>query len=86
MHYEKEENKMIEIYKQNEIDKLVQILKNDGVISVPTDTVFGICARINSQIAHDKLIEVKKRPINKAFPVMCANEKQIKKHLQNARR
>ena len=81
MHYEKEENKMIERYKQNEIDKLVQILKNDGVISVPTDTVFGICARINSQIAHDKLIEVKKRPINKAFPVMCANEKQIKKRL-----
>ena len=32
MHYEKEENKMIERYKQNEIDKLVQILKNDGVI------------------------------------------------------
>ena len=78
MHYEKEENKMIKRYKQDEIDKLVQILKNDGVISVPTDTVFGICARINSQIAHDKLIEVKKRPINKAFPVMCANEKQIK--------
>ena len=24
MHYEKEENKMIERYKQNEIDKLVQ--------------------------------------------------------------
>ena len=36
----KEENKMIERYKQNEIDKLVQILKNNGVISVPTDTVF----------------------------------------------
>ena len=52
--------KMIKRYKQDEIDKLVQILKNDGIISVPTDTIFGICARINSQIAHDKLIEVKK--------------------------
>lgn len=69
---------MIKRYKQDEIDKLVQILKNNGVISVPTDTVFGICARINSQIAHDKLIEVKKRPFNKAFPVMCSNEEQIK--------
>lgn len=70
---------MIKRYNQNEVEKLVQILKNDGVISVPTDTVFGICARINSQIAHDKLIKVKKRPINKSFPVMCANEEQIKK-------
>lgn len=69
---------MITRYKQNEIEKMVQVLKNDGVISVPTDTVFGICARIDSQIAHDKLIDVKKRPINKAFPVMCANEEQIK--------
>ena len=29
-------------YKQNEIDELAKILKNDGVISVPTDTVYGI--------------------------------------------
>ena len=69
---------MIKRYKEDEIEKLVQILKNDGVISIPTDTVFGICARMNSQIAHDKLVKIKKRPINKAFPVMCANEEQIK--------
>lgn len=69
---------MIKRYKKNEIEKLVKILKNDGVISVPTDTVFGICARINSETAHDKLITVKNRPIEKSFPVMCANEEQIK--------
>ena len=69
---------MIKRYNQNEVEKLVQILKNDGVISVPTDTVFGVCARIDSQIAHDKLMKVKNRPSNKSFPVMCADEKQIK--------
>lgn len=69
---------MIKRYKQNEIGKIVQILKNDGVISVPTDTVFGICARINSKIAHDKLMKVKNRSAEKSFPIMCANEEQIK--------
>ena len=69
---------MIKRYNKDEIEKLVQILKNDGVISIPTDTVFGICATIDSQIAYNKLIKIKKRPINKAFPVMCANEEQIK--------
>ena len=69
---------MIKIYKQNEIEKLAHILKNDGVISVPTDTVFGICAKIDSKIAYDKLIKIKNRPTNKAFPIMCANEQQIK--------
>ena len=56
---------MIKRYKKNEIEDLVKILKNEGVISVPTDTVFGICARINSETAHDKLITVKNRPIKK---------------------
>ena len=69
---------MIKRYKVEQIEEMAQILKNDGVISVPTDTVFGICARINSQIAYNKLLEVKKRPLNKAFPVMCANKEQIK--------
>lgn len=69
---------MIKRYKQNEIDELADILKNDGVISVPTDTVYGICARINSVKAHDRLMKVKNRPITKSFPIMCADEEQIK--------
>ena len=69
---------MIKKYNENEINILADILKKDGVICVPTDTVYGICARANSKIAYEKLIEVKSRPENKAFPIMCANEKQIK--------
>lgn len=68
---------MIKRYKQTEIEELAEILKSNGVISVPTDTVFGICARINSKIAHDKLMKVKNRPQNKSLPVMCANKEQI---------
>lgn len=68
---------MIKRYKQTEIEELAEILKSNGVISVPTDTVFGICARINSKIAHDKLMTVKNRPQNKSLPVMCANKEQI---------
>ena len=69
---------MIKRYKQNEIDELAEILKNDGVICVPTDTVYGLCARINSTKAHDRLMAIKSRPLEKAFPIMCANLEQIK--------
>lgn len=69
---------MIKRYTNKEIDKLVTILKNDGVISVPTDTVYGLCASINSKIAHDKIVQIKNRPANKPFPIMCANEEQLK--------
>ncbi len=68
----------MKIYKSNEIDKLANILKKDGVISIPTDTVYGICARINSKKAYNKLVNMKKRPANKSFPVMCLDEEQIK--------
>ena len=69
---------MIKRYNQNEINELANILKNDGVISVPTDTVYGVCARISSKKAHDKLMAVKNRPENKSFPIMCADEEQIR--------
>lgn len=65
-------------YTQSELDELADILKHDGVISVPTDTVYGICARINSVTAYNNLISIKNRPSDKSFPVMCVDEEQIK--------
>ena len=69
---------MIKRYNKDKIEILSEILVNDGVISVPTDTVFGICASINSKKGYRKLIEIKNRDIKKSFPVMCANKEQIK--------
>lgn len=65
-------------YQMEEIDSLATILKNDGIISVPTDTVYGICARIKSKKAYDKLASMKDRPTTKSFPIMCKDEEQIK--------
>ena len=64
-------------YKQSEIEEVATVLKNDGVISVPTDTVYGICARINSSKAYLKLVSVKNRPSTKSFPVLCKDLEQI---------
>ena len=72
----------MKIFKNNEIDEIAQILKNDGVIAVPTDTVYGLCACMNSKKAQENLIKIKNRPENKNFPVMCANLEQIKKIAQ----
>ncbi len=68
----------MKILKEEKIEKLVEILRNDGVISVPTDTVYGICVRVNSKTAYDKLVNIKSRSSDKIFPVMCADYEQIK--------
>ncbi len=65
-------------FKQTQIEELAKILKEDGVISVPTDTVYGVCARIDSVKAREKLVATKNRPSFKLFPIMCADEEQIR--------
>ena len=52
---------MAKIYNENEIDELVYILKNDGVISVPTDTVYGLCGKIDSKKAYEIIIRDKRK-------------------------
>ena len=65
-------------YRQSDIETIIKVLKDDGVISVATDTVYGICARVNSPKAFNKLVEIKNRPANKNFPIMCSDIEQIK--------
>lgn len=65
-------------YKEIETAALAQILKKDGVIAVPTDTVYGVCARMSTQEAQEHLRDVKHRPLTKAFPIMCSDENQIR--------
>ncbi len=68
----------MKIYNETEIQELSNILKKDGIIAVPTDTVYGLCARMNSKKARENLIEIKNRPENNVFPVMCVDLEQIK--------
>ena len=64
-------------FKAEEIQEIIEILKKDGVISVPTDTVYGVCSQVSSHQAEENLRNVKHRPLTKAFPVMCADLEQI---------
>ena len=57
---------MVKTYRQNQIDKLVKILNKDGVVSVPTDTVFGLCASMNSEKGMLKIMKLKERQIGRA--------------------
>lgn len=66
------------IYDENEINDLASILDNNEVICVPTDTVFGLCSKTNSLEAYNNLVDIKDRPINKLFPVMCSDIEQIR--------
>ena len=52
-------------------------LNNGDVIIFPTDTVYGIGARIDDLEALEKIYEIKKRPKEKRLAVLCSSIKDI---------
>ena len=57
---------------------LAAILLNDGlVVAIPTDTVYGLAARLDDPKALDALYVVKGRPETKPLPVLVADPMAI---------
>jgi tRNA threonylcarbamoyl adenosine modification protein (Sua5/YciO/YrdC/YwlC family) len=67
---------LLEVYPDNinqkHIQKVVECLKNDGVVIVPTDTVYAFACDIHSTKAADRISKIKKVKIDKAnFSFAC---------------
>lgn len=63
---------------ESELNKIKEILDNDGVIIFPTDTVYGIACNCFSEKAIKKVFDIKKRPENKPINVLSNNLDKIK--------
>lgn len=59
-----------EDYNNKIITDAVNSLKNDGVIIVPTDTVYGLAIDSRSESAINKIYEIKKRKLDKKIPLV----------------
>jgi len=55
----------------------VQILANSGLVAIPTETVYGLSAAINDEVAIAKIFVVKGRPHNHPLIVHIANIDQL---------
>lgn len=62
-----------------EIDKILKILRNNGTVALPTDTVYGLAIKSDSKENYDKLVKIKNRPETKPFPLMVSSYAQIEK-------
>lgn len=56
---------------KNLIRKVVEILRNGGIIGYPTDTTYGIGCDIFNKEAMDKIFTLKKRDKNKPLSFVC---------------
>jgi tRNA threonylcarbamoyl adenosine modification protein (Sua5/YciO/YrdC/YwlC family) len=77
------------VYPENphlrEINKAGEILKKDGVVIYPTDTVYGLGAALSSQKGIKKIYQIKKISTNKLLSFICPDLKNIAKyaHINN---
>lgn len=61
------------------IKKASRVMNAGGVIAFPTETVFGLGARIDRPEAVKKIFALKKRPRNKPLQILVANLEQARK-------
>lgn len=60
-------------------NRVVKILKNDGVAVVPTDTLYGVVCSAFSKKAIEKIYNLKNRNINKKMIVLISSLRDLKK-------
>tara|TARA_Y200000002_G_scaffold378032_1_gene384661 strand:+ start:338 stop:946 length:609 start_codon:yes stop_codon:yes gene_type:complete len=60
------------------IQKIIKILDNDGLIVIPTDTIYAFAVSINSKKALEKLAKIKDVNLKKAnFSLICEDFKNV---------
>jgi L-threonylcarbamoyladenylate synthase len=67
---------------KEEIKKCLQILKKEGTILYPTDTIWGIGCDATSQKAVEKIYKLKKRVESKSLIILLADMNEISTYVK----
>lgn len=62
------------------ISRVVEILKNDGVVAYPTDTTYGIGCSIFSKKGVERIYAIKQRDRKKPFSFICTDISEVAKY------
>ena len=60
------------------MDKIVEILRNGGVVALPTDNLFCLAADASNETAVNKIFEIKGRSDSSAIPILIADFSELK--------
>lgn len=62
-----------------QMDQAIHLLQNGDVVAMPTETVYGLAARIDSEIAIKKIFSIKERPFFDPLIVHVSSIEQAQK-------
>ena len=55
------------------VQEIVNVLEEEGLVALPTDTVYGLAADIFSGAALERLVDLKARPHDKPIPIFISS-------------
>jgi L-threonylcarbamoyladenylate synthase len=67
------------VARPEDIARAIQILREGGVIALPTDTVYGIAASLDHPAAIERLFTIKGRAGTKAIPVLVSDAAAVRR-------
>lgn len=65
---------------ETDIENCIAVLQNGGTILYPTDTIWGIGCDATNEEAVEKVFNIKRRPQQKSFVVLVAEERDVLKY------
>lgn len=68
---------LLDATKPEDILSAARLLSHGGVCVIPTDTVYGLAARVLSEDALDRAYAVKQRPPEKRVPILIASASDL---------
>ncbi len=61
---------------ESQYRRALEVLRDGGVVAMPTDTVYGLCAVATDDAAVRRLLDIKQRPEGQALPLFVAGIEQ----------
>jgi L-threonylcarbamoyladenylate synthase len=59
------------------IERAARVIRDGGVVAIPTDTLYGLAADPFNPDAVDRVVEGKERPAERALPLIAADLDQV---------
>lgn len=68
--------------KESDIEISAKVLSDGEILAFPTETVYGVGVVYDDEKAFKKLVDLKKRPPNKPFALMCSSLTQTFSYIE----
>ncbi|NCD01097.1 threonylcarbamoyl-AMP synthase [bacterium] len=69
-----------EDFSKSDLNLIYNNLKNNKIVALPTDTIFGFSSLASKKSIVDKIFLIKKRPKNKTFILLFSSLNMVKKY------